>query len=366
MEENAGEEQYGFRRGRGTRDAVGVVRTIGERYIERGKAINMCFIDMEKAFDRVNWRKLLEILKIKKVDWRDRRLIEKLYREQEVMVRTGNTQTEWIKIGRGVRQGCCLSPTLFNMCEEEMINEFLENEGSNIGGRKICCVRFADDMVLIDESKEKMQKMLDRLERKCREYGMKINVRKTKVMRIGDKEDVKLKVNGKNIQQVMEYRYLGTRLTCKGNSEAEIKARIGMAKEAFNRKKRILCGKLDNSLRKRLAKCFVWSVFLYGSETWTMRKREKQRIEKIKRVDKVTNAVVLQRVEEDRSLLKIIRERKRRWLGHIMRGENLLKSVIEGMVDGRNKRGRKRIKMTDDIGRGHYAQIKKEAQDRKV
>src|SRR6266550_1644237 len=96
------------------------------------------------------------------------------------MVRTGNTQTEWIKIGRGVRQGCCLSPTLFNMYEEEMINEFLENEGSNIGGRKICCVRFADDMVLIDESKEKMQKMLDRLERKCREYGMKINVGKTK------------------------------------------------------------------------------------------------------------------------------------------------------------------------------------------
>src|SRR6266576_2691197 len=87
IEENAGEEQYGFRRGRGTRDAIGVVRTIGERYIERGKATNMCFIDMEKAFDRVNWRKLLEILKIKKVDWRDRRLIEKLYREQEVMVR---------------------------------------------------------------------------------------------------------------------------------------------------------------------------------------------------------------------------------------------------------------------------------------
>src|SRR6266576_1795586 len=369
MEENSGEEQYGFRRGREKRDAIGVVRKIVKMNIERGKEINMCFIDMEKAFDRVDGAKLLEILKIKKVDWRDRRLIEKLYREQEVMVRTGNTQTEWIKIGRGVRQGCCLSPTLFNMYEEEMINEFLENEGSNIGGRKISCVRFADDMVLIDESKEKMQKMLNRLERKCREYGMKINVGKTKVMRIGDKEGVKLKVNGKNIQQVMEYRYLGTRLTCKWNSEAEIKARIGMAKEAFNRKKRIL--------RKRLAKCFVWSVFLYGSETWTMRKREKQRIEafemwvwrrmeKIKWVDKVTNAIVLQRVEEDRSLLRVIRERKRRWLGHIMRGENLLKSVIENMVDGRNKRGRKRIKMTDDIGRGHYAQIKKEAQDRKV
>src|SRR6266576_3387015 len=95
-------------------------------------------------------------------------------------------------------------------------------------------------------------------------------------------------------------------------------------------------------------------------EMWVWR-----RMEKIKWVDKVTNAVVLQRVEEDRSLLKVIRERKRRWLGHVMRGENLLISVIEGMVDGRNKRGRKRIKMTDNIRRGEYAQLKKEAQDRK-
>ena len=376
MEESMGEEQYGFRRGRGTRDAIGVVKTIGERYIERGKAVNMCFIDLEKAFDRVNWRKLMEILKVKRVDWRDRRLIEKLYREQEVTVKVGSTQTEWIRLGRGVRQGCCMSPTLFNMYEEEMINEFIGKEGSSIGGRRISCVRFADDMVLFEESKGKMQRMIDRLQEKCNEYEMKINVRKTKVMRIGDDERINLKANGENIEQVNEFRYLGVRLTGRWNSETEIKTRIGMAKEAFNRKRRILSGKLDRTLRKRLAKCFVWSVLLYGAEAWTMRKRERDRLEafemwvwrrmeKIKWTDKVSNAKVLRRVDEERKLLKVIKERKRRWLGHVMRGENLLKAVIEGTVEGRNKRGRKRMKMTDDLERGEYAYVKRKAQDRK-
>jgi len=107
-----------------------------------------------------------------------------------------------------------------------------------------------------------------------------------------------------------------------------------------------------------------------------MRKRERDRLEafemwvwrrmeKIKWTDKVSNAKVLRRVDEERKLLKVIKERKRRWLGHVMRGENLLKAVIEGTVEGRNKRGRKRMKMTDDLERGEYAYVKRKAQDRK-
>jgi retron-type reverse transcriptase len=242
MKENIGEEQFGFVRGRGTRDAIGLIRTVDERYMERGKAVSMCFVDLEKAFDRVNWRKLMDILKVKKVDWRDRRLIEQLYRKQEVAVRIGEMKTEWVKVGRGVRQGCCMSPTLFNMYEEEMLNEwFEEQEGSNMGGRKISCVRFADDMVIIEENEEKLQEMIARLEEKCEEYGMKVNVKKTKVLRIGDKERVKVKASGERIEQVKEFRYLGTRLTSEWTSEGEIRMRIAMAKEAFTRKKRILC-----------------------------------------------------------------------------------------------------------------------------
>ena len=115
------EEQFGFRKGRGTRDAIGLLRTIGERYLEKGKEVFVVFVDLEKAFDRVNWVKLLEILKKIGVDWKERRLLSNLYMNQRVKVRTGDEMTEGCEIGRGVRQGCCLSPTLFNIYLEDIV-----------------------------------------------------------------------------------------------------------------------------------------------------------------------------------------------------------------------------------------------------
>ena len=70
-----GEDQFGFRRGKGTRNAIGMLRIISERTLERDEELNVCFIDWEKAFDRVNWTKLMHILKETGIDWRERRFI---------------------------------------------------------------------------------------------------------------------------------------------------------------------------------------------------------------------------------------------------------------------------------------------------
>ena len=94
-----------FKKGRGTRDAVGVVRTIGERYIEKGKGICICFVDLEKAFDRVTWDKLLAILKNKGIDWKERRLIWNLYIGQRISIKVRQEETEEVEINRGVTQG---------------------------------------------------------------------------------------------------------------------------------------------------------------------------------------------------------------------------------------------------------------------
>ena len=95
-----------------------------------------------------------------------------------------------------------------------------------------------------------------------------------------------------------------------------------MAKEAFNRKRSIFCGPLEKELRKRLVKCLVWSVVLYGAETWTVRRNEQKqleafemwvwrRMERVQWTDKIKNAVVLERVGEGRIMLELIRKRKR-------------------------------------------------------
>jgi hypothetical protein len=82
-----------------------------------------CFIDWQKAFDRVNWTKLMEILKRTGIDWRERRLISKLYMEQSVKIQLDQGDTRSVKIGREVRQDCCLSPILFNLYSEYITKE---------------------------------------------------------------------------------------------------------------------------------------------------------------------------------------------------------------------------------------------------
>ena len=82
IEDVHGEDQFGFRRGKGTRDAIGMLRIISERTLEIDEELSVCFIDCQKAFDRVNWTKLMQILKKIGIDWRERRLISNLYMAQ--------------------------------------------------------------------------------------------------------------------------------------------------------------------------------------------------------------------------------------------------------------------------------------------
>src|SRR3989441_10957 len=100
-----------------------------------------------KAFDRVNWVKMFEILKRLHIHWRDRRLLQDLYMRQEAVVRTVGRDSDPGAIGRRVRQGCPLSPLLFSIYAEVMMIEALEDmeEGVLVGGQLISDVRFADD-----------------------------------------------------------------------------------------------------------------------------------------------------------------------------------------------------------------------------
>ena len=142
-----GEDQYGFRKGLGTRDAIGVMRVLIDRSIEHDQKVFTCFVDYEKAFDRINWVKMMQILKNIGVDWKDRRLIRELYRNQTARVRIDNWLSEECIIGRGVRQGCSLSPILYILYDEAMMKEAAEDlkQGIQVGGEYISSVRFADN-----------------------------------------------------------------------------------------------------------------------------------------------------------------------------------------------------------------------------
>jgi len=185
IEEVLGEDQFGFRRGKGTRDAIGMLRIVSERNLEINDDLCVCFIDWKQAFDRVKWTKLMQILKGTGIDWRERRLISNLYMAQRVRVRLNRGETRSVTIGRGVRPGCRLSPGLFNFYNECLTKEALEGSGDfKIGGQIIHTVKYADDLVLLAKEENVLQKMIDKLIEIGGCYGMEMNVEKTKVMRI--------------------------------------------------------------------------------------------------------------------------------------------------------------------------------------
>ena len=182
IERQIGESQMGFRKGKGTRDAIFQLRMISERVIQMGKRVYLCFVDYQKAFYRVKHDKLLEVMEAAGIPELERRLIMNLYWHQQAAVRWDKEVSRYVDIKRGVRQGCVISPILFNLYSEFMITEALENKnGINFNGNNITNLRYADDAVLVADTKKKLQKMIDKLSETCKVYGMAINVKKPKL-----------------------------------------------------------------------------------------------------------------------------------------------------------------------------------------
>src|SRR6476661_1802456 len=122
------------------------MRMICERSLEFENNVYICFVDFEKAFNRVNWEKMMKILQSTGVDWRDRRMISELHMNQEAVVRIAGGESDSGIIGRGVREGCPLSPLLFSIYAEIMMKEALEDveDGIRVNGELIKNVKYAD------------------------------------------------------------------------------------------------------------------------------------------------------------------------------------------------------------------------------
>jgi len=141
-----------------------MLRIISERTLELDEELSVCVIDWQKAFERFNWTKLMQILKETGIDWRGRRLISNLYMTQCVKVRRNRGETRSVKIGRGVRQGCCLSPILFTLYSECLTKEALEVFGDfKIVGQIIHTLKYADELVLLAKEGKVLQDMIDKL-----------------------------------------------------------------------------------------------------------------------------------------------------------------------------------------------------------
>lgn len=176
-------EQAGFRSGYGTIDHIHTIRQIVQKSQEYNKPLCLAFVDYEKAFDCIEIWSVLESLQRCQVDWRYIQVMRCLYDAATMSVRVQNQQTGSISLGRGVRQGDVISPKLFTNALEDMFKTLdWKGCGININGEHISHLRFADDIVVIAESLQELQQMLDDLAESSQRIGLRMNLDKTKVI----------------------------------------------------------------------------------------------------------------------------------------------------------------------------------------
>ena len=147
--------------------------------IEFHKNIYFCFINYAKAFDCVDHNKLWKILKEMGIPDYLTYLLRNLYAGQEASVRNRHGTTDWFQIGKGVHQGCVLSPCLFNLYAEYIKQNARLDEakaGIKIAGRNINNLRYADATTLMAESEEEIKSLLRKVKEKSEKVGLKLNI----------------------------------------------------------------------------------------------------------------------------------------------------------------------------------------------
>ena len=176
------------------------------------KNIYFCFIDYAKAFDCVDHNKLWKILHVMGIPDHLTCLLRNLYAVQEATIRTGHGPTDWFQIGKEVRQGCILSPCLFNFYAEYIMrNAGLEEAqaGIRITGRNINHLRCSDDTTLMAESEEELKSLLKKVKEESENVCLKLNIQKTKIMASG--RITSWEIDGETVETVSDFIFWDSR-----------------------------------------------------------------------------------------------------------------------------------------------------------
>ena len=195
---------------------------------EESKDLFVCFVNLEKAYDRVPRDKLWKVLQEYGVDGQLLRAIKSFHCRPEVCVRVNGKQSKPFHVGVGLRQGYVLSPLLFSVYMNWIDKCSQADECAMIGNCKISRLLFADDLVLLSSTESGLQRALNSFADACNTAGMKISTAKTEVLHLSRNPDqCVLQVNGATLKQVEKFKYLGVAFTGDGSQKEELDTRIG-------------------------------------------------------------------------------------------------------------------------------------------
>ena len=203
-------------------------------------------------------------------------LLRNLYVVQDVIGRTRHGTTDWFQIGKGVRQGCILSPCLFNFYAEYIMRNTGLDEaqaGIKIAGRNTNNLRYADDTTLMAESEEELKSLLMKVKVKSEKVGLKLNIQKTKIMASGP--ITSWEIDGETIETVTCFILGVPKITADGDCSHEIKRYLLLGRKAMTNLDSILKSRdITLPTKVHLVKAMVFPVVMYGCESQTIKKAE--------------------------------------------------------------------------------------------
>ena len=358
-------EQAAYQRGRGTVEQVQILQQVIEKCNEFQRPSVICFVDFTKAFDSIDQQKLWNTLKeYTSLNPGYINLLAKLYEQSKTRVRTGIGLTEIIDLLKGVKQGDVASAILFCIVLMVILLKTFEglDFGISIGGSTHSDEAYADDVALITESTMEMNIVLERLRHFAAEFGLSVNIKKTKVMLIGTHgtNDPLCVIDTKELEVVTSFEYLGRVLSSDSDDHKAVTSRIGKGWAAFNKVKSIITSKqVPMKTKARTYETYIVSCVLYASETIKWSNNHLSRIQKFendimrwmtnKRLNDRVSIKRLYEITGIQSLVGKVKSRKARWFGHIKRSDLPVRITVEGMISGKRGRGRPRRRWRDDI-----------------
>ena len=195
-------------------------------------------------------------------------LLRNLYAGQEATVRTGHGTTDWFQIGKGVHEGCILSPCLFNLHAEYITrNAGLEEAqaGIKIAGRSINNISYADDTILMAESEE-LKSLLMKVKEESEKVDLKLSIQTTKMIVSGP--ITSWQIDGETVETVADLTFLGSKITADGDCSHEIKRCLLLGRKVMTNLDSILKSRdITLSTKVHLVKAMVFPVVMYGCES---------------------------------------------------------------------------------------------------
>ena len=273
--------QFGFKKKMSCSHAIYSLRTTVDHFVNGGSTVNLCAMDLSKAFDRVNHYCLFVKLLKRGIPRQFVLLFECWYCKTFIHVRWQDAISDRVRLKSGVRQGGVLSPIFFILYVDDLILQLQsQNMGCHIRGLFLGAIMYADDLILLSASVVELQLMVSLCQVELDNIDMIINTSKTVCMRIGPKFNVQccnITLNNNQLLWVTVLRYLGVFVqSCKifRLSFYDARKRFYIAANSIFSK----VGKDNIAVVLSLVSSFCTPLFLYGSETVYLNKTERSKL----------------------------------------------------------------------------------------